>query len=192
MSLMDPYGLSLVSVEVWWFIWGFLSTGFIIWWILIAKYWLGNNPIKTLLIVNIIMWSQCIFFTWYSSIILTTIWLYTFMILHPYAEAAEQTILQKVVPFERQGRVFGFAQSVEQSASPLTAFFIWPITEIFVIPFMASSTGIAIFSWWYGNTPDRAMALVFSITWLIGLIVTLFAFTSKSYKNLSQKYLESK
>jgi DHA3 family multidrug efflux protein-like MFS transporter len=57
---------------------------------------------------------------------------------------------------------------------------------------MASSTGIAIFSWWYGNTPDRAMALVFSITWLIGLIVTLFAFTSKSYKNLSQKYLESK
>jgi hypothetical protein len=36
------------------------------------------------------------------------------------------------------------------------------------------------------------MALVFSITWLIGLIVTLFAFTSKSYKNLSQKYLESK
>jgi DHA3 family multidrug efflux protein-like MFS transporter len=46
------------------------------------------------------------------------------MMLHPYAEAAEQTILQKVVPFERQGRVFGFAQSVEQSASPLTAFFI--------------------------------------------------------------------
>ena len=29
----------------------------------------------------------------------------------PYAEAAEQTALQKVVPLERQGRVFGFAQS---------------------------------------------------------------------------------
>lgn len=86
------------------------------------------------------------------------------MMLHPYAEAAEQTILQKVVPFERQGRVFGFAQSVEQSASPLTAFLIGPITELFVIPFMASSTGILIFSEWYGNTPDRAIALVFSIT----------------------------
>ena len=38
--------------------------------------------------------------------------------------AAEQTVLQRVVPFERQGRVFGFAQSVEQAASPLTAFLV--------------------------------------------------------------------
>ena len=29
MALMDPYGLSLVSVEVWGFIWGFLSLAFI-------------------------------------------------------------------------------------------------------------------------------------------------------------------
>lgn len=114
------------------------------------------------------------------------------MMFHPFAEAAEQTILQKVVPFERQWRVFGFAQSVEQSASPLTAFFIWPITELFVIPFMASASGVALFSWWFGNTPDRAMALVFSITGLIWLIVTLLAFFSKSYKKLSQKYLEKK
>jgi DHA3 family multidrug efflux protein-like MFS transporter len=40
------------------------------------------------------------------------------MLLGPYAEAAEHTTLQKVVPLERQGRVFGFAQSVEQSAHP--------------------------------------------------------------------------
>ncbi len=192
MSLMDPYGLSLVSVEVWWFIWWFLSSGFIVWGLLISKWGLGKNPLKTLLIVNLIMWTQCIFFTWYSSIILTTIWLYTFMVLHPFAEAAEQTILQKVVPFERQGRVFGFAQSVEQSASPLTAFFIGPITELFVIPFMASSTGIALFSWWYGNSPDRAMALVFSITGIIWLFMTIIAFQSKYYKNLSKKYLEEK
>ena len=44
------------------------------------------------------------------------------MVLMPFAEAAEQTVLQRVVPYERQGRVFGFAQSVEQSAAPLTAF----------------------------------------------------------------------
>lgn len=61
------------------------------------------------------------------------------MFFHPIAEACEQTILQKVVPFERQGRVFGFAQSVEQTASPLTAFFIGPIAELFVIPFMKST-----------------------------------------------------
>ena len=59
-----------------------------------------------------------------------------FMLLVPFAEAAEQTILQKVVPFERQGRVFGFAQSVEQAASPLTAFLIGPIAQFVFIPFM--------------------------------------------------------
>ena len=54
----------------------------------------------------------------------------------PYIEAAEQTVLQRVVPYERQGRVFGFAQSVEQSASPLTAFLISPLAQFVFIPFM--------------------------------------------------------
>ena len=37
-------------------------------------------------------------------------WLY--MTLIPAVEAAEQTVIQKVVPFRRQGRVFGFARGV--------------------------------------------------------------------------------
>ena len=50
------------------------------------------------------------------------------------AYATEQTILQRVVPYERQGRVFGFAQSVEMAASPLTAFLMGPLTQLFFIP----------------------------------------------------------
>ena len=46
--------------------------------------------------------------------------------LIPAVEACEQTILQTVIPPERQGRVFGFAQSVEQAASPITALLIGP------------------------------------------------------------------
>lgn len=38
MSLMDAYGLALVSVETWGFIWGFLSLGFIIGGFLVAKW----------------------------------------------------------------------------------------------------------------------------------------------------------
>ena len=34
------------------------------------------------------------------------------MFLGPFAEAAEHTTLQKVVPYERQGRVFGFARDI--------------------------------------------------------------------------------
>lgn len=110
------------------------------------------------------------------------------MCLGPFAEACEQTIFQKVVPYERQGRVFGFAQSVEQSASPFTAFLIGPIAQFIVIPFMASPTGVEIFGGWFGNTQDRAIALIFSIAGLIGLTVALLAFLSRSYKNLSKSY----
>ncbi len=192
MSLMDPYGLSLVSVEIWWFIWGALSFAFIFWWMIVSKWGLGKNPIKTLLLANIAMWIVCIFFTSISSIILTTIGLFFFMSIHPYIEASEQTILQKVVPFHRQWRVFWFSQSVEQIASPLTAFCIGPITELVVVPFMTSEIWQTFFSSWFGTTQDRAMALVFSIAWFIGLIVTLFAFLSKSYLNLSNIYMKEK
>lgn len=192
MSLMDPYGLSLVSVEVWGFIWGALSFAFIVGWLLVSKWWLGKNPIKTLLLANVVMWIVCIFFTSISSIVLTTIGLFFFMSIHPYVEAAEQTILQKVVPFERQWRVFWFALSVEQMASPVTAFLIGPITELFVVPFMASQQGQFLFASWFGTTQDRAIALVFSVAWCIGLIVTLLAFLSGSYKKLSNVYGQEK
>lgn len=139
MSLMDAYGLMLVSVETWGIMLAVTSTGFIFGGMYVAKYGLGKNPVRTLLLMNIIMWTNCIFFTGISSIILTGVGFFLFMFFHPIAEACEQTIFQKVVPFERQGRVFGFAQSVEQVASPLTAFFIGPIAELFVIPFMKST-----------------------------------------------------
>jgi MFS transporter, DHA3 family, multidrug efflux protein len=67
------------------------------------------------------------------------------MFFSPIAEAAEQTIMQKVVPLERQGRVFGFGQSMENIASPLTAFFIGPLTQFLVIPWLASPVGNEIF-----------------------------------------------
>ena len=192
MSLMDPYWLSLVSVQTWWFIWWSLSFAFIFWWIVISKWGLWSNPIKTLLLVNIFMWIICIFFTSISSIVLTCIWLFFFMLLQPYVEASEQTILQKVVPYNRQWRVFWFSASMEQIASPFTAFLIWPITELFVIPFMRSKSWEQIFWSWFGTTDDRAIALVFSIAWFIGLLVTLLRFFTKSYKKLSNVYLEKK
>ena len=57
---------------------------------------------------------------------------FVWFLLTPFAEASEHTTLQKVVPYERQGRVFGFAQSVEQAAAPLTAFVVGPLTQIVV------------------------------------------------------------
>ncbi|NGP17580.1 MFS transporter [Devosia aurantiaca] len=191
MALLDAYGLSLVSVQVWGLLFGGLSTAFIISGIVISKTGLGKNPIRTLLLVNVITWSVCCVFTLQSSIWLLAFGCFIWMLLGPYAEAAEHTTLQKVVPLERQGRVFGFAQSVEQSASPLTAFLIGPLTQFVVIPFMTDGAGADAIGSWFGTGPDRGIALVFTVAGFIGLIVTIFAFNSRYYRQLSAAYANS-
>jgi MFS transporter, DHA3 family, multidrug efflux protein len=70
MSLMDAYGLLLVSVQVWGFLWGFLSLGFIVGGMIVAKKGLGRNPLRTLFLSNIVMWIVCSVFTLQASILL--------------------------------------------------------------------------------------------------------------------------
>ncbi|KKB09667.1 MFS transporter [Devosia chinhatensis] len=192
MALLDAYGLSLVSVEVWGLLFGVLSTAFIASGIIISKTGLGKNPLRTLLMVNLITWSVCCVFTIQSSIWLLAIGCFVWMLLGPYAEAAEHTTLQKVVPLERQGRVFGFAQSVEQSASPLTAFLIGPLTQFVVIPFMTDGAGADAIGGWFGTGPERGIALVFTIAGLVGVVVTILAFNSRYYRQLSAAYAAGK
>jgi len=192
MALLDAYGLSLVSVEVWGLLFGVLSTAFIASGIIISKTGLGKNPLKTLLTVNLITWTVCCFFTIQPSIWLLAAGCFVWMLLGPYAEAAEQTTLQKVVPLERQGRVFGFAQSIEQSASPLTAFLIGPLTQFVVIPFMTDGAGADTIGWWFGTGPARGMALVFTLAGIVGVIITIIAFNSRYYRQLSAAYAANK
>jgi MFS transporter, DHA3 family, multidrug efflux protein len=188
MSLMDAYGLLLVSVQVWGILWGVLSLGFIIGGMLVARYGLGKSPLRTLFLGNIVMWSICSVFTLQASIVLLAIGMFIWLCLIPAVEAAEQTILQKVVQPERQGRVFGFAQSVEQAASPITAFLIGPIAQLIFIPFMTTGAGVDSIGRWFGTGTDRGLALLFTVAGLIGLAVTLIAMRSKAYRSLSQIY----
>lgn len=188
MALLDAYGLSLVSVEVWGLTFGALSVAFIVAGLVISKTGLGKNPLRTLLTVNLIAWTGCSLFTVQSSFALLVAGCALWMFLGPFAEAAEQTTLQKVVPLERQGRVFGFAQSVEQSASPLTAFLIGPLTQFIVIPFMSDGAGAEAIGSWFGTGPDRGIALVFTLAGLVGMLVTLLALGSRQYRQLSAFY----
>lgn len=190
MSLMDSYGLSLVSVETWGLLWGFLSTGFIIGGLVIAKWGLGGKPLRALFGANIVIWAVCSIFTIQSSIVLLAIGMFAYLCVVPFIEAAEHTIIQKVVPHERQGRVFGFAQSLELAASPLTAFLIGPIAQFFFIPFMTTGRGVELIGSWFGTGSDRGIALVFTLTGIMGLIVTLIAMQSKPYKLLAKRYTQ--
>lgn len=188
MALMDAYGLSLMEVQQWGMLWAVTSVGFILSGALIARTGLGANPIRTLLFVCLAEWVIAAVFTIQSSIPLLAIGCFLWLFLGPYAEAAEQTALQKVVPYERQGRVFGFAQSVELAASPLTAFLIAPLTQFFFVPFMTDGAGAAAIGDWFGRGPERGIALVFTITGLLGVVLTAIAFRSRSYRLISAAY----
>jgi DHA3 family multidrug efflux protein-like MFS transporter len=187
-ALMDAYGLSLVSVEVWGTLWGFLSLSFIMGGLYISRKGLGQNPLQTLFRNNIITWTVCVFFTIQPSITLLAVGTFIWMFFVPFTEAIEQTILQKVVPSDRLGRVIGFAHSIEQAASPVTAFLIGPLAQLVFIPFMTTGAGVQAIGHWFGTGVGRGIALVFMTAGTLGLVVTLVAMRSKSYDLLAARY----
>ena len=188
MALMDAYGLLLVSVQVWGTLCGILSLGFIVGGLIVARKGLGTSPLRTMLLANVAMWTAAALFTLQASIVLLAVGMFVWLCLIPVVEAAEQTILQKVVAPERQGRVFGFAQSIEQAATPITALLIGPIAELIFIPFMTTGAGVELLGGWFGVGKDRGIALVFTLAGAAGLLVTLLAMRSNAYRLLSTQY----
>lgn len=189
-ALMDAYGLSLMSVEAWGALWGVLSFSLIFGGIYVARRGLGKHPVRSLFRINVVTWTACVFFVIQPSVLLLAAGVFTWMFFAPHIEATEQTIFQKVVPADRLGRVFGFAHSVEQSASPLTAFLIGPIAQAVFIPFMTTGRGVELIGPWFGTGAGRGIALVFIASGFIGLMVTLFAMRSRSYALLARRYEE--
>ena len=188
MALMDAYGLSLLSVQAWGTMLAVMSFGFIFGSTYIAKFGLGAAPLRRLLVVNLICWTTCIFFMIQPSVILLGIGMLIWMSLGPFTEATEQTIIQAIVPADRQGRVIGFAQSIESMAMPVTAFLIGPIAQFIFIPFMTTGRGVELIGSWFGTGYARCIALVFITAGFIGLCVTLTAFRTRSYRILSTHY----
>lgn len=191
MALMDPYGLTLFSVEMWGIVLGVTGTGFILGGILIAKFGLGKNPLRTLLLANVGVAVLGMTFAIRELWWIYALGIFLFMCIMPVAEAAEQTVIQRVVPYETQGRVFGFAASLESAAAPITAFLIGPIAQFWLIPYMETDAGRAAFGWLLGEGEARGMALVFVLASLIMLVVVLFAFVSRPYRRLSAAYADA-
>lgn len=191
MAQLDAYALSMMPVQQWGLLLGCVSTGFILSGLAVSRFGLGKKPLRTLMLVNLAAWNSASLFTTQPWIWLLGVGCFVWFFITPVAEAAEQTTLQKVVPYERQGRVFGFAQSVEQAASPLTAFLIGPLTQFIVIPFMTDGWGAQAIGGWFGTGPARAMALVFTIAGLCGVVTTILAFNSPAYRRLSAAYAQA-
>jgi DHA3 family multidrug efflux protein-like MFS transporter len=187
-ALMDPYGLTLFPVEAWGVVLGVTATGFIIGGLVIAKWGLGRNPIRTMLLVVVGMGLLGALFTIREWWLLYALGIWVYMTLIPVVEAAEQTVIQKVVPFRRQGRVFGFAQAFEAAAAPITAFLIAPIAEFWIIPYMDTDGGRATWGWLLGEGDARGIALVFFFGGLATIALGIIAFRTRSYRLLSEEY----
>ena len=188
MALMDPYGLTLFSVELWGIILGITSIGFVAGGALVAKLGLGSNPVRTMLLVNVGIALLGLTFAIREWWWLYALGILVFMCLMPIAEASEQTIVQRVVPFEKQGRVFGFAASAESAASPVSSFLIGPLAQFWLIPFMNSREGRDSLGWLLGAGEARGIALAFVGASLVLLVVVLLAFVSPPYRRLVAAY----
>nr|AMP48027.1 MFS_1 [uncultured bacterium] len=191
MALMDPYGLTLFSVEAWGMVFAVAGTGFVFGGMLVAKLGLGKNPLKTLLLVALAMGVLGSLFTIREWWLLYAVGIWLYMLIIPAAEAAEQTILQRVIPYKRQGRVFGFAAAIESAATPITAFMIAPIAEFGIIPFMNTQQGKDMFGWLVGSGDARGIALVLFFAGLAMVAIALYAFSTKSYRLLSKHYQQA-
>jgi DHA3 family multidrug efflux protein-like MFS transporter len=188
MALMDPYGLTLFTVEQWGLVFGVASTGFIIGGLVIARWGLGANPLRTMLWVLAALGVINATFTLREWPWLCIAGIWVFLLLMPAVEAAEQTVIQRVVPFAMQGRVFGFAQAFEAGAAPVTAFFIAPIAHFWVIPMMESDAGAQRWGWLVGDGDARGIALIFFFAGLVMVMISLAAFGTRSYRVLSGRY----
>jgi len=186
--LLDPYGLTLFSVEVWGMILGFTGTGFILGGLLIGKIGLGEKPLRSLLLGYIFIGLICIIFTLHAEPVLFVGGIFLFMFVAPLVEAGEQTIIQTVVPQSKQGRVFGFAQTVEAGVMPVSIFIIGPLAQSWAIPYMESKAGKQTLGWLLGTGETSGLALTFVIAGAFMLLLSLLAFRTKDYHILSTTY----
>lgn len=191
MALMDPYGLEMFSVEVWGFVLAVSSTGFLLGGAVVAKVGLGRDPMRTMLLVVFAMGALGATFTLREWWPLYAVGIFLYMCLIPVVEAAEQTVIQRVVPFERQGRVFGFAMTFETAAAPITAFLIAPIAELWIIPWTRTDAGREAVRPLLGTGDARGIALVFLAAGVVMMVAALIAFRTPVYRAVSRTYRES-
>jgi len=191
MALMDPYALEMMSVQAWGISFAIASTGFIFGGMLVAKFGLGANPIRTMLILVVIMGALGMVFVVRESIWLYVAGIWLWMALFPACESAEQTVIQRVVPLERQGRVFGFAMAIESATTPITAFLIAPIAEFWIIPWSKSEAGRTALRPYLGDGDARGIALILMFAGLIMAVVAALAFLTPSYRHLVRTYRAS-
>ena len=157
---------------------------------MVARKGLSSNPMRMLLLANAAMWVICIVSPLQASItLLRPVGMFVWLCLIPIVEAAEQTVLRNESsrPNGRAGSSdLPSPSSNRQPRSPRSS--IGRIAQIFFIPFMTTGAGVQALGPWFGTGVDRGIGLLFIVAGWIGLVVTLLAMRSNSYRLLSKRY----
>jgi len=106
---------------------------------------------------------------------------YIYLCLIPVVEASEQTIWAS---FRLNVRVACLVLPKHRTGSS-PAFMIGPMPTI---SFLYDDGWCDFLGSWFGTGTDRGLQLLFTVTGAIGLIVTLMAMRSRSYRRLSANY----
>lgn len=188
MALMDPYGIELFGVQGWGIWFAVMSTGFIVGGSIVAARGLGKNPIHTMVLLCMVIGALGALSTirevgW---VFIAGIWL--FMCTVPAVEAAEQTVIQRVVPYQQQGRVFGFANTFEAAAAPVTALLVAPLAELWIIPLLRTEAGLRPWQPILGTGDNRGIALIMLISGAICIVLALIALQTPQYRMLSRQF----
>ena len=188
MAVMDPYGIEMFGVQGWGIWFAVMSTGFVVGGAVVAKKGLGANPIRTMLVL-----AAAIGAAGAVSTLREVGWLYVagvwaFMAMIPAVEAAEQTVIQRVVPYEKQGRVFGFANTFEAAAAPITALLVAPIAELWIIPLLRTEEGLRPWVPLLGAGDNRGIALILLVSGIACMLVAAIALRTPQYRLLSHRY----
>src|SRR5690606_36469163 len=140
-----------------------------------------SNPVRTmlLLVAGLGLVGAALSLREWPWLFVGGIWL--FMLMLPAIEAAEQTVIQKVVPFEKQGRVFGLAMTFEAAAAPVTAFLIAPIADLLGVRYMDTSKAQETWGWLLGEGESRGIALISVCMALLTTILALLAMFARTY-----------
>lgn len=191
MAVMDPYGIEMFGVQGWGIWFAVMSTGFIVGGAIVAAKGLGKNPIRTMLLMV-----AAISIAGALSTIRELGWVYivgvwAFMAMIPAVEAAEQTVIQRVVPYEKQGRVFGFANTFEAAAAPITALLIAPIAELWIIPLLRTEEGLRPWEPVLGIGDNRGIALILLVSGIACVILAAIALRTPQYSLLSRRYAQA-
>lgn len=191
MALMDPYGIDLFGVQGWGIWFAVASTGLFVGGGVIAKWGLGRNPIRTMLLFagGIGVVGALMTLREWGWLFVVGIWL--MMAFIPAVEAAEQTVIQKVVPYGKQGRVFGFAMTFEAATAPVTALLVAPLAEWWVIPHLDTEQGARQWEWLLGTGDSRGIALILIAAGVFCVVLAVAAMCTPQYRRLSRSYVGS-